>query len=80
MVRRVSSSSTATETVGEDGVGKRFGDRCCGGRDSFERFLDISVLAWKKIIDINLHGVFHTISGSTADATPEHQARHDLSP
>ncbi|AKK28845.1 SDR family NAD(P)-dependent oxidoreductase [Mycobacterium sp. EPa45] len=30
------------------------------GRDSFRRFLDIGFNDWKKIVDINLHGVFHT--------------------
>jgi 2-hydroxycyclohexanecarboxyl-CoA dehydrogenase len=30
------------------------------GRDSFRRFTDISFEDWKKIVDINLHGVFHT--------------------
>jgi NAD(P)-dependent dehydrogenase (short-subunit alcohol dehydrogenase family) len=29
------------------------------GRDLFKRFLDISFEDWKKIVDINLHGVFH---------------------
>lgn len=28
------------------------------GRGSFKRFLDISFEEWKKIVDINLHGVF----------------------
>jgi 2-hydroxycyclohexanecarboxyl-CoA dehydrogenase len=31
------------------------------GRDSFRRFTEISFEDWKKIVDINLHGVFHTI-------------------
>jgi NAD(P)-dependent dehydrogenase (short-subunit alcohol dehydrogenase family) len=37
------------------------------GRDSFRRFLDISFEDWKKIVDINLHGVFHTIQAVLPD-------------
>ncbi len=37
------------------------------GRDSFRRFTDISFDDWKKIVDINLHGVFHTIQAVLPD-------------
>ncbi|BBY66982.1 SDR family NAD(P)-dependent oxidoreductase [Mycolicibacterium helvum] len=37
------------------------------GRDSFRRFLDISFEDWKRIVDINLHGVFHTIQAVLPD-------------
>jgi len=37
------------------------------GRDSFRRFTDISFEDWKKIVDINLHGVFHTIQAVLPD-------------
>lgn len=37
------------------------------GKDSFRRFTDISFEQWKKIIDINLHGVFHTIQAVLPD-------------
>ncbi|WP_059019270.1 SDR family NAD(P)-dependent oxidoreductase [Mycobacterium sp. M26] len=37
------------------------------GKDSFRRFTDISFEEWKKIIDINLHGVFHTIQAVLPD-------------
>ncbi|WP_445166260.1 SDR family NAD(P)-dependent oxidoreductase [Mycolicibacterium sp. Dal123E01] len=37
------------------------------GRDSFRRFTDISFDDWKKIVDINLHGVFHTTQAVLPD-------------
>jgi len=37
------------------------------GRDHFKRFTDISFADWQKIIDINLHGVFHTIQAALPD-------------
>jgi 2-hydroxycyclohexanecarboxyl-CoA dehydrogenase len=37
------------------------------GRDSFRRFTDISFEDWKKIVDINLHGVFHTTQAVLPD-------------
>ena len=37
------------------------------GRDSFRRFTEISFEDWKKIVDINLHGVFHTIQAVLPD-------------
>ncbi len=37
------------------------------GRDSFKRFLDINFEKWKKIVDINLHGVFHTCQAVLPD-------------
>ncbi|NTY63830.1 SDR family oxidoreductase [Mycolicibacterium sphagni] len=37
------------------------------GRDSFRRFTDISFGDWKTIVDINLHGVFHTIQAVLPD-------------
>ena len=37
------------------------------GKDSFRRFTDISFDEWRKIIDINLHGVFHTIQAVLPD-------------
>jgi 2-hydroxycyclohexanecarboxyl-CoA dehydrogenase len=37
------------------------------GRDSFRRFTEISFEEWKKIVDINLHGVFHTIQAVLPD-------------
>ncbi len=37
------------------------------GKDSFRRFLDLSFEQWQNIIDINLHGVFHTIQAVLPD-------------
>ncbi len=37
------------------------------GKDSFRRFTDISFDEWRRIIDINLHGVFHTIQAVLPD-------------
>ncbi|WP_328356461.1 SDR family oxidoreductase [Mycobacterium sp. NBC_00419] len=37
------------------------------GKDSFRRFTDISFGEWQRIIDINLHGVFHTIQAVLPD-------------
>jgi 2-hydroxycyclohexanecarboxyl-CoA dehydrogenase len=37
------------------------------GKDSFRRFADISFDEWRKIIDINLNGVFHTIQAVLPD-------------
>ena len=37
------------------------------GRDNFRRFTDIGFDEWRKIIDINLHGVFHTIQAVLPD-------------
>jgi len=37
------------------------------GKDSFRRFTDISFDEWRTIIDINLHGVFHTIQAVLPD-------------
>ncbi|HEY5152279.1 MAG TPA: SDR family NAD(P)-dependent oxidoreductase, partial [Mycobacterium sp.] len=37
------------------------------GKDSFRRFTDISFDQWRKIIDINLNGVFHTIQAVLPD-------------
>jgi NAD(P)-dependent dehydrogenase (short-subunit alcohol dehydrogenase family) len=37
------------------------------GKDSFRRFLDLSFEQWQKIVDINLHGVFHTIQAVLPD-------------
>lgn len=37
------------------------------GRDHFKRFTDITFADWQKIIDINLHGVFHTIQAVLPD-------------
>ena len=37
------------------------------GKDSFRRFTDISFGEWKKIVDINLNGVFHTIQAVLPD-------------
>ena len=37
------------------------------GKDSFRRFTDISFDEWCRIIDINLHGVFHTIQAVLPD-------------
>ena len=37
------------------------------GKDSFRRFTDISFDEWRKIIDINLNGVFHTIQAVLPD-------------
>jgi 2-hydroxycyclohexanecarboxyl-CoA dehydrogenase len=37
------------------------------GKDSFRRFTDISFDEWKKIVDINLNGVFHTIQAVLPD-------------
>ncbi|KAA0108392.1 SDR family NAD(P)-dependent oxidoreductase [Mycolicibacterium sp. P1-5] len=37
------------------------------GKDSFRRFLDLSFEQWKNIVDINLHGVFHTIQAVLPD-------------
>lgn len=37
------------------------------GRDHFKRFTDITFADWQKIIDINLHGEFHTIQAVLPD-------------
>ncbi len=37
------------------------------GRENFRRFTDIGFDEWRKIIDINLHGVFHTIQAVLPD-------------
>ena len=37
------------------------------GKDSFRRFTDIGFDEWRRIIDINLHGVFHTIQAVLPD-------------
>jgi 2-hydroxycyclohexanecarboxyl-CoA dehydrogenase len=37
------------------------------GKEVFRRFANISFDEWKKIIDINLHGVFHTTQAVLAD-------------
>ena len=37
------------------------------GKDSFRRFLDLSFEQWQNIVDINLHGVFHTIQAVLPD-------------
>ncbi|TXI40223.1 MAG: SDR family oxidoreductase, partial [Mycobacterium sp.] len=37
------------------------------GRDSFRRFTDSGFDEWRRIIDINLHGVFHTIQAVLPD-------------
>ncbi|WP_396928797.1 SDR family NAD(P)-dependent oxidoreductase [Mycolicibacterium sp.] len=37
------------------------------GKDSFRRFLDLSFEQWRNIVDINLHGVFHTIQAVLPD-------------
>ena len=37
------------------------------GKDSFRRFTDMSFDEWRKIIDINLNGVFHTIQAVLPD-------------
>lgn len=37
------------------------------GRDHFKRFTEITFADWQKIIDINLHGVFHTIQAVLPD-------------
>ncbi len=37
------------------------------GKDSFRRFTDLTFEQWKQIIDINLHGVFHTIQAVLPD-------------
>ncbi|WP_167101068.1 SDR family NAD(P)-dependent oxidoreductase [Mycobacterium sp. DL592] len=37
------------------------------GKDSFRRFTDISFDEWQRIIDINLHGVFHSIQAVLPD-------------
>lgn len=37
------------------------------GKDHFKRFTDISFDDWRKIVDINLHGVFHTIQAALPD-------------
>ncbi len=37
------------------------------GKDSFRRFTDLTFDQWKTIIDINLHGVFHTIQAVLPD-------------
>ena len=37
------------------------------GKDSFRRFTDISFDEWRKIVDINLNGVFHTIQAVLPD-------------
>lgn len=45
------------------------------GRDSFKRFTDITFADWCKIIDINLHGVFHTIQAVLPDMVEAHWGR-----
>jgi len=37
------------------------------GRDSFRRFTDLTFEQWQNIININLHGVFHTIQAVLPD-------------
>jgi NAD(P)-dependent dehydrogenase (short-subunit alcohol dehydrogenase family) len=37
------------------------------GKDSFRRFLDLSFEQWQNIVNINLHGVFHTIQAVLPD-------------
>ena len=37
------------------------------GRENFRRFTDIGFDEWRTIIDINLHGVFHTIQAVLPD-------------
>jgi 2-hydroxycyclohexanecarboxyl-CoA dehydrogenase len=37
------------------------------GKDSFRRFTDISFDEWRKIVDINLNGVFHTTQAVLPD-------------
>ena len=37
------------------------------GLDGFKRFTEITFEAWKKVIDVNLHGVFHTTQAVLPD-------------
>lgn len=37
------------------------------GVEGFEKFLDMSFADWSKVIDVNLHGVFHTIQAVLPD-------------
>ena len=37
------------------------------GKDSFRRFTDLSFDEWRRIVDINLNGVFHTIQAVLPD-------------
>ncbi len=37
------------------------------GKDSFRRFTDLTFEQWQQIVDINLHGVFHTIQAVLPD-------------
>jgi 2-hydroxycyclohexanecarboxyl-CoA dehydrogenase len=37
------------------------------GLDGFKRFTNISFEDWRKVIDVNLHGVFHTIQAVLPD-------------
>jgi 2-hydroxycyclohexanecarboxyl-CoA dehydrogenase len=37
------------------------------GVEGFKKFLDMSFAEWSKVIDVNLHGVFHTIQAVLPD-------------
>ncbi|QFG26092.1 SDR family NAD(P)-dependent oxidoreductase [Actinomadura sp. WMMB 499] len=39
------------------------------GLDGFKRFADLSFDAWRKVIDVNLHGVFHCVQAVLPDMT-----------
>ena len=70
---------TAVVTGGGSGIGAAVAGRPAHypaallvdatGRDSLSRFLDISFEDWKKIVDIKLHEVFHTIQAVLPDMT-----------
>lgn len=37
------------------------------GLDGFKQFTDISFEEWQRVIDVNLHGVFHTVQAVLPD-------------
>ncbi|MFF0085842.1 SDR family NAD(P)-dependent oxidoreductase [Streptomyces canus] len=39
------------------------------GVDGFKRFADLSFEAWLRVVDVNLHGVFHCIQSALPDMT-----------
>ncbi|GAA3204427.1 SDR family NAD(P)-dependent oxidoreductase [Actinocorallia longicatena] len=39
----------------------------CAGLDGTKRFTDLSFEAWRRVIDVNLHGVFHCVQASLPD-------------
>lgn len=37
------------------------------GRDGFQRFADLSFETWLRVVDVNLHGVFHCVQSALPD-------------